>query len=76
MRNLRRRAAVALIASALTAGPAHAEEREGTKREPQTYESPLVSLLFLPVTLLVKMASVFRPEPNAPEERSAGTPRD
>jgi hypothetical protein len=61
---------VALIASALTADPVRADDREGTKQDAQTYESPLISLLFLPVTVLVKMASVFRPEPTSPEDTS------
>jgi len=35
------------------------------QRQAPTYESPVLSLLFLPVNLLIKMASVFGPEDSA-----------
>ena len=76
MRNVRRWVLVTLIASVLAVPPAFAEDQQPTRQEPQTYESPLLALLFLPVTVLVKMASVFRPESTASEDKSAGTPRD
>ena len=37
------------------------EQNESRRKEPQTYESPVLSLLLLPVNVLIKMASVFGP---------------
>ncbi len=37
------------------------EQNEPRRKEPQTYESPVLSLLLLPVNVLIKMASVFGP---------------
>jgi hypothetical protein len=54
---------VALLLGFLAPGAFAADsEEERRRREPQTYESPLFSLLVLPVTVLLKMASVFEPE--------------
>ena len=55
-----------LLAMLLVAPVAFAEEAETPteRRDPgaPTYESPVLSLLFLPVNLLIKMASVFGPD--------------
>lgn len=56
---------------------AEEERREGAK-ESQTYESPVLSLLLLPVTVLIRMASVFEPAGGAgkaaPRPSSPDTP--
>ena len=69
---LRRFRVAALAAVLALAAPTFAgEETRAATREPPHYESPIVSLLFLPVTLLIKIAEVVSPEP-APEA-STGT---
>jgi hypothetical protein len=55
---------IALAVLLLLAAPrcfAGDEERDRQK-QPQTYESPILSLLFLPANVLIKMASVFGPK--------------
>ena len=65
-----------LLVSALLCGPAaFAEEEKQTpqeRRDPAapTYESPVLSLLFLPVNLLIKMASVFGPDQSSSSQGS------
>lgn len=71
------RKAVALCALAavlLEIAPARgAEERSPREGETPRYESPLVSILLLPVTVLLGIASVFRPdEPPPPRESAEG----
>jgi hypothetical protein len=52
-----------LLAWITLAGPAlAADEQQSQRRESQSYESPVLSLLLLPVNVLIKMASVFGPE--------------
>jgi len=49
-----------------------AEDAEDRKKAPApTYESPILSLLFLPMNLLIKMTSVLAPEEPAKPSRSA-----
>ncbi|MGH7898100.1 MAG: hypothetical protein ACREQQ_09115 [Candidatus Binatia bacterium] len=69
-----------LAFGAAVSGFAGDEERERQEVRP-TYESPILSLLFLPANVLIKIASVFAPqndERQAQPERSAppgGSPR-
>jgi hypothetical protein len=68
------RTAALLLAALLLVAPAarggdEAEERKKTS-EP-TYESPVLSLLFLPVNLLIRMASVLGPEDSHKPSRDA-----
>jgi hypothetical protein len=44
------------------------EDAERRERGEPTYKSPVVTLLLLPVTLLIRVARVFEPE----RERSGG----
>lgn len=53
--------ALLLVWTALAAPSLAAEESESRQKESETYESPILSLLLLPVNLLIKMASVFGP---------------
>lgn len=64
MEFIRRFRFAALVVVLALAAPAFGgdETRTATK-EPPHYESPIVSLLFLPVTLLIKIAEVVSPEP-------------
>ena len=70
--------AVTLLLALLLAAPGlrAAEDTEERKREPApTYQSPILSLLFLPVNVLIKMASVFAPQDSAKAPRdSSGSP--
>ncbi len=51
-----------LLAWIALAGPAlAAEETQSQRSDPPSYESPVLSLLLLPVNMLIKMASVFGP---------------
>lgn len=73
--SFRWRSAIAvLVAGALLAGSASAiageKERDRSGESADHYESPILSLLFLPVTVLIRMASVF-----APAESATGEPR-
>lgn len=38
-----------------------ADEPESRRQESETYESPVLSLLLLPVNVLIKISSVFGP---------------
>jgi hypothetical protein len=67
----RSRFAALAVVLALAAPTFAGEEARPATREPPHYESPIVSLLFLPVTLLIKIAEVVSPEP-APKA-STGT---
>jgi hypothetical protein len=60
MKRITALAAVALMLVAL-ASAADDDERSRKQSGP-TYESPVLTLLFLPVNLLIKMASVFGPD--------------
>ena len=70
--------AVTLLLALLLAAPGlrAAEDAQEQKREPApTYQSPILSLLFLPVNVLIKMASVFAPQDSAKAPRdSSGSP--
>jgi hypothetical protein len=59
-----------LLAWFALAGPAlAAEESQSQRSESPAYESPVLSLLLLPVNVLIKMASVFGPtNDKAPRE--------
>jgi hypothetical protein len=60
-----------LLASLVLAGPALAtEDTQSQRSESQTYESPVLSLLLLPVNVLIKIASVFRPSNDPPPRDS------
>jgi hypothetical protein len=53
-----------LLFSVLCAPPAWTAEPEAENNRPaerQTYESPVLSLILLPVNVLIKMASLFGP---------------
>lgn len=61
-----------LLLSVLCARPARSAEpaADGSAAvERQTYESPVLSLILLPVNVLIKMASLFGPDESA--ERTA-----
>jgi len=75
-------ATLLLLVLALSPPTVRAAE-SGTEERPRratdtTYESPILSLLLLPVTVLVKMASVFATDgskaPAQPASRGAATP--
>ena len=62
---MRRTVALLLAALLLTAPTVRGGDDDSDKtRKPgePTYESPVLSLLFLPVNLLIRMASVFGPD--------------
>lgn len=61
MRTKRIRMVIAI--AILIAGAARADETKPRDREEKTYESPIVSLLFLPVTLLIRIATAIAPQP-------------
>ncbi len=61
-------AALLLVAS-LASAAADDADRESSQGA-QTYESPILSLLLLPVTMLIKMASVLGPEESGTTPRS------
>ena len=69
------RKAMVLLVSFLVCAPLSFAADDDTKDEKQpgapTYESPILSLLFLPVNLLIKMASVM---PKAPDTQSRTAP--
>jgi hypothetical protein len=48
-----------LACIALAAPTLAAEDTQSQRSDPPSYESPVLSLLLLPVTMLIKMASVF-----------------
>ena len=58
---------IALLAAVVPL--ASAEETEQRRKETPTYESPLLSLLFLPVNVLIKMTSVLTPDDSAKASR-------
>jgi len=61
--------AVTVAAILVLPGGARAEEKRGeAKREAPHYESPVLSLLFLPFNLLIRMASTLEPEKRRGEE--------
>ena len=67
--------AVTLLLALLLAAPGlrAAEDAVERKKEPgPTYESPVLSLLFLPVNVLIKMASVFAPQDSKAPRDSSG----
>jgi hypothetical protein len=71
---LMRRPTILLVSFLLCASPLLATEDDTKEQKQQgapTYESPLLSLLFLPVNLLIKMASVM---PKAPETNTRTAP--
>lgn len=71
---MRRVVGIALAAVLLVspAGFAAEDDREQA-RQTQTYESPLLSLLLLPVTLLIRMASVLGPDDSAKTARDGAS---
>jgi hypothetical protein len=65
---------VFLLALALIVSPCLAGGQDNERqKEPATYQSPILSLLFLPANLLIKMASVFGPE-EAPKQSKPERP--
>ena len=57
-----KRTIASLLAWIVLAGPAMAaEDAQSRQAESQTYESPVLSLLLLPVNMLMRIASVFAP---------------
>jgi len=76
LRRLAAIAALVLLCGSL-AGAAEDEDRARKEQGGPTYESPVLSLLFLPVNLLIKMASVFGPgsAPSGQQDRpTSSTP--
>ena len=67
---MRKRLAAGVAALVLFAGTAAIggeETREERSREAPHYESPILSLLLLPVNLLIRMTEIV--SPHAPKER-------
>ncbi len=62
---------LATVEGSLAVEPEPRRPAEPRAGEVQTYESPILSLLLLPVNLLIKAASVLGPEEKAPA-RSQG----
>ena len=58
---MKKRVALLLVWIAVAAPALAAEESESRRKELETYENPVLSLLLLPVNLLIKMASIFGP---------------
>jgi len=68
---------VLLLALTLAAAPCLAEERDRDQpKEAKTYESPILSLLFLPANVLIKIASVFAPRDQGQSKPEHPTPRN
>lgn len=65
---MRRSIAVALLLACFGAPLVVGAEdpKEGRAREVPHYESPLLSLLLLPVNLLIRMASIASPQAEEP----------
>jgi len=69
MNRMRRTALV--IALAIAVGPlARAGETDERKKE-TTYESPVLSLLFLPANVLIKLASLLAPQESADSAKAS-----
>jgi hypothetical protein len=58
---MKKKIALLLAWIAVTAPALATEEPESRRKESETYESPVLSLLLLPVNVLIKIASVFGP---------------
>jgi hypothetical protein len=69
---------VALVVTLLVAGSrlAGAAETEERKKEATTYESPVLSLLFLPANILIKMASLLAPDDSSKTSRETARSAD
>ncbi len=68
---------VLLLALALAASPCLAAEPERDQpAEHKTYESPILSLLFLPANVLIKIASVFAPRDGSRSKTETSEPRN
>ena len=59
------------LSTAPLASAAEPQTKEAKDPSAPTYESPIVSLLFLPVNLLIKAASVMAPSST---DKSSATP--
>ena len=74
--NVTKKAAVLLLSFLLAAPASFAADDDKTEEQKQpgapTYESPILSLLFLPVNLLIKMASITGPK--SPSGSSTAAP--
>ena len=69
-RSIRAITVLALTGFLVSSGPAlRAEEASEKTGEPPNYQNPIVSLLFLPVTVLLKIAEVVSPD----AQQSAGS---
>jgi hypothetical protein len=51
------------------------KEAESSERQPESYESPVLSLLLLPVNLLIKMASLLGTDESPSKDDSSGAPQ-
>jgi hypothetical protein len=51
------------------------KEAESGQRQPESYESPILSLLLLPVNLLIKMASLLGADESPSNDGSDGAPK-
>jgi hypothetical protein len=58
---MKRKIALLLAWIAVAAPALAAEEPESRRKDSETYESPVLSLLLLPVNVLIKIASMFGP---------------
>ena len=68
-----RAGALLLVLLLIAPGLVVAEDTQERREAAPTYESPILSLLFLPVNVLIKMASVFAPEDSAKASRDSST---
>jgi hypothetical protein len=68
MRKLAALSSVLLVLAAPLARGAEGETKAADRRQ-ETYESPLLSLLLLPVSVLIKVASLVGGEESTKDER-------
>ena len=70
MNRMRRIALVTALVIAV--GPlARAGDTDERKKETTTYESPVLSLLFLPANVLIKLASLLAPQDSADSAKAS-----
>ncbi len=67
---MKRMIALLLIWTAVAASAQTPEESQSRRKESEAYESPVLSLLLLPVKVLMKIASALAP--NETDEASRG----
>lgn len=73
---MKRNVVVSIVLLSMILASVGGAESEPAQRpeERQTYESPVLSLILLPVNLLIKMASLLGSEPPAKQGAPSSTP--